>query len=445
MPARITQDQWIERANKKHGNKYDYSQVIYCMAKSKVIIGCLSCGNTFTQDASSHLSGNGCPVCANTKKGSYLVKTKEQWIAIVSSIHPGLYDYSQVEYERDSDYVTIKCLRCGDSFTQKASKHSMGRGCPVCGGTKKKTVEKWIEDASRKHNGKYDYSQVVYLSAKAKVKIICMTCGLLFEQDASSHLYGCGCPVCKKEESAKGLRLTPDEWIAKAQAKHPGLYDYSQVEYKNNNSIVTIRCLTCGNVFRQKANNHTSGKGCEKCGKARAAAMLRFTLDEWIEQATKKHNGKYDYADVTYVNSTKKVRIFCKTCGTSFEQDAGSHMAGIGCPRCSESKGERLIESLLQELNVSYVKQKRFNGCRHKRALPFDFYLPDHNLCIEYHGEQHYRAIDIFGGMAALVDRQERDEIKEKFCKDNLIDLAIIPFCKTVDQVKITLRDLLAL
>jgi len=91
---------------------------------------------------------------------------------------------------------------------------------------------------------------------------------------------------------------------------------------------------------------------------------------------------------------------------------------------------------VLDGLAVEYEFQKRFDTCRSKRSLPFDFYLPKHNVCIEYHGRQHYEAIDYFGGEKAMKLCQRRDKIKAKFCKDSDIHLEVIPYWLDESQVR---------
>lgn len=56
--------EWLEKATLKHGDTYDYSQVVFKGARHKVKIICKTHG-VFTQAAGSHLSGCGCPGCGN--------------------------------------------------------------------------------------------------------------------------------------------------------------------------------------------------------------------------------------------------------------------------------------------------------------------------------------------------------------------------------------------
>lgn len=58
--------------------------------------------------------------------------------------------------------------------------------------------------------------------------------------------------------------------------------------------------------------------------------------------------------------------------------------------------------NLLIENNIKFISEKRFNGCKNINELPFDFYLPNQNLLIEYDGIQHFKPINFFGGEMGL-------------------------------------------
>lgn len=63
MPKKLTQEEFIQRAKAKHGDKYDYSKVEYKGCQSMLIIGCPNHGE-FIQKAYHHLYGYGCTICA---------------------------------------------------------------------------------------------------------------------------------------------------------------------------------------------------------------------------------------------------------------------------------------------------------------------------------------------------------------------------------------------
>ena len=71
---------------------------------------------------------------------------------------------------------------------------------------------------------------------------------------------------------------------------------------------------------------------------------------------------------------------------------------------------------------------KYFCFCKNILPLPFDFYLPDYNICIEYNGRQHYEPIKKWGGVDSLNEIKKRDKIKMEYCKLNNIPLIIIKY-----------------
>jgi hypothetical protein len=146
---------------------------------------------------------------------------------------------------------------------------------------------------------------------------------------------------------------------------------------------------------------------------------LRYEIlskEELIERFNFVHKNKYDYSQVNYVNSKEKIEIVCSKHGV-FTQRANSHLNGGGCPECYESKGEIEIKLFLEKYNIEFQKQKRFKECRNIRPLPFDFYLPKQNFCIEYDGEQHFREKGGYHKKEnSFKESVKRDLIKDQFC-----------------------------
>ena len=135
---------------------------------------------------------------------------------------------------------------------------------------------------------------------------------------------------------------------------------------------------------------------------------------------------------VEYKTNNKKVKIICKDHGI-FEQTPTLHYSGFGCSICnSSSKGELKIFKYLKNYKINFENQYSFKNCRNILPLPFDFYLPDHNLCIEYDGIQHFKPIIQFGGDIEFKKVQLRDKIKTKYCNDNNIKLLRIKYNENI-------------
>lgn len=116
----------------------------------------------------------------------------------------------------------------------------------------------------------------------------------------------------------------------------------------------------------------------------------RKTTEEFIQSSKEIHGNRYDYSSTYYKGFNKHVTIICKKHGV-FKQRPSDHIFnGNGCPKCKCSKGESRIIKYLEHNDIKYFDQYKFKECKNKNELPFDFYLPKHNICIEYDGRQHF-------------------------------------------------------
>ena len=256
-------ENFIDKAKKIHGDKYDYSKVNYVNSKTKVCIICPKHGE-FWQEPRHHLSKHGCPMCGKENSDRKQSLTLNEFIEKSNQIHNGKYRYDKVNYVNAETKVCIICPKHGE-FWQDPHSHLRGQGCPKCGRERninsiKITNEAFIEKATQIHGGKYDYSKCIYKDSNTKVKIICPIHGE-FWQIASSHLNGHGCVKCANI----GKLNTISDFIKLSNNKHHGKYDYSRVNYINNATKVCIICPKHGE-FWQRPDNHIKGQGCPKCG-----------------------------------------------------------------------------------------------------------------------------------------------------------------------------------
>jgi len=202
---KLTTEEFIYKAELKHGNKYDYSLVDYINSKTKIKIICSEHG-IFEQLPSNHLAGQNCMKCSIITTNNKNVSNKKQFIKKVSKIHGNKYDYKLVCYKNNRTKVKIICPEHG-VFEQTPIAHVTNRGCPDCGrinanNKMSSSTEEFIKKAKQVHSNKYDYSLVDYKNNKTKIKIICPEHGI-FEQIPSSHLQKIGCPVCNESKGEK--------------------------------------------------------------------------------------------------------------------------------------------------------------------------------------------------------------------------------------------------
>ena len=126
----LTTSEFISRAEKTHGNKYDYSKVSYKDYHSKVCIICPKHGE-FLQTPERHLLGYGCQKCSVESRVQKRTFTKEEFISRAQQVHNGKYDYTKVEYVNSNTKVCIICPIHGESY-QIPSNHLRSCGCQKC-------------------------------------------------------------------------------------------------------------------------------------------------------------------------------------------------------------------------------------------------------------------------------------------------------------------------
>jgi len=236
-------------------------------------------------------------------------------------------------------------------------------------------------------------------------------------------------------------KVTTEIFIEKARVVHDDKYDYGSTEYKNASTKVKIICPIHG-VFEQQPRAHLTGQGCPECGKTKNGIKKKLSLENFIERSKNNHKIKYDYSKVSFNNLHEVINIVCPLHGDFF-QEANNHLRGQDCPKCiaeqKDSKGVREIEAFLVKNNIKYKREQKFKKCKNKRELPFDFYLPEKNLLIEYDGSQHFYPKFKEENLTKI---QFNDKIKNRFCEENKIRLVRINFKENKDIEKILLKEI---
>lgn len=256
MPKKFTQEEWIAKAKTVHKDKYDYSKAIYTNITNKIIITCPVHGD-FEQQARSHLNSNGCPICSNQDKHlDYSI-----FIEKANRIHGNKYDYSKVIFNKISDLVIIICPEHGE-FQQKAKVHMDGSQCHKCA-RRKLNMQTLIQKFNTIHKNKYDYSKSYCEIKTDKIIIICPKHGE-FTQEVAEHQRGTGCPLCGRDAINQSKIKSKEQFIIEANKIHSGKYDYSNMNYKNTFTKISIICPVHGEYLKVPST-HLLGQGCPSC------------------------------------------------------------------------------------------------------------------------------------------------------------------------------------
>lgn len=251
------------------------------------------------------------------------------------------------------------------------------------------STQEFIEKAQKIHGDEYDYSKVVYQGYLIKIEIVCKQHGPWW-QTAQGHLRGYGCSSCKNKRINVSKRNLP--------RTRPG----------------------------NRLKGEQRGKGFKPLPSS----------EELIRRITTAHPS----IEVIGVPTSTLVRValHCKICGHNWEAmpvnlASAKGEPKFGCPGCKKSKGEDAVALFLINLSLAYTTQKKFDSCKNKKALPFDFYIPSLNVLIEYQGEQHFRPTRRRNALFKFQQVQHNDSIKRNWAALNGFELIEV---KYTDDIK---------
>lgn len=377
-------------------------------------------------------------------EGNMRNKTHEEFVIEIEDKYPEKYEVLG-EYTGNSSRIKIKCKKCGYVWTPLASNILYGYGCPAC---KNKAVFKGVNDLETLRPDiaqDWDYgkntklpSDFTYGSDK-RVSWKCHKCGYKWEDSIYNRVFkNIGCQDCEGRVLKPGVN---DFKTLYSQIAKGWNYDKNKELTPENffpfsNKRVWWKCSKCGHEWNCKISDRViSSTNCPVCaGRVIVTGINDFESNypeiasEW--HPTKNGNCKpYLYTK----KSNKKAWWKCAKCGYEWEATIKNRVnGGTGCPKCKKSKGEIKIHKHLIENNISCSLQCSFADCRDKHALPFDFAILNEYKkvigLIEYDGEQHYKAVEKFGGQTALESNKRRDMIKTEYCRANNIPLLRIPY-----------------
>lgn len=220
--SRVSIENWKERCNKKHNNKYDYSKVNFSHLSDIITIICPKHGE-FNKVASLHLK-SGCLRCSNNRK-FHIDDVKE---LLSTNKFFDILPFSN--YLGNRQKINVLCKDKGH-ISIKSIHHLLSNNvnCSICSKKYKQNKEEWIEMCNNVHNNKYNYFLADYVNVNSKVNIICPIHGE-FRQLAFSHKNGSGCRKCNKSIGENII----SEILHKHKIRNEEQKTFSNLKYKSN-------------------------------------------------------------------------------------------------------------------------------------------------------------------------------------------------------------------
>jgi G:T-mismatch repair DNA endonuclease (very short patch repair protein) len=260
--------------------------------------------------------------------------------------------------------------------------------------TKTNTKDEFIEKSNLRHNNRYNYDNVVYITNKKKVLVGCPEHGDFWIRP-DAHICGRGCRKCSYvSRFVKGKSTRASNYVSKCKEVHGDVYDYTKTKYTGVDNKVTITCRLHGE-FLQNAKHHMNGHGCPKCtssktGKIIADCKFETNSKTFISKAKKIHGDVYDYTKTFYKTATEKVTITCKKHG-EYKITPSNHLAGSGCKLCGREKTRNSLKSahenlLFKLLSLVFDDIEQSNR-KILRGLEIDILRYSNKKCIEFNGD----------------------------------------------------------
>lgn len=331
--------------------------------------------------------------------------TQEEFVSKSIKIHSNKYSYKFAKYTNNRTKVKIICPTHG-IFFQKPNGHLLGWGCLKCAVQKRsklrtKTASDFLKKSKIIHKDKYSYSLSSYKCRKTKIKITCLKCGNTFLQSPHNHLKGQGCPLCSGNITKSSKTFTRESNIV-----HKNKYSYKLASYKNSHSKLKILCPIHG-IFKQTPANHLNGHGCPKCKAVNTGNIKRKSKLQFIKEAKRVHDGKYNYNLICYTNGHyDKIKISCPIHGI-FKQTPHHHLNGRGCPKCHHniSKPEKIW---LDEIRVPDRTSNRHVTLKiNSKKYFLDGFIKKSKTVYEFYG-------DYWHGNPKIYKANERNRLNKK-------------------------------
>lgn len=373
--------------------------------------------------------GQGCRFCGKENKKNGMQKDLQDYNAKELVESKGM-EFVKITRENSILYVYYICPKHRKQGTQRTTLEAMRRnkvGCVYCIG-RYKTTDVFKNELFNKNPNILILGE--YIDAHTSILCKCLVDGHEWAPTPNDLLTGKGCPVCGRLSSNQKKTKTNEQF----------LYDLSLVSttitpiepYINAKEKIWVRCNTCGHEWQVEPDGLLQGRGCPECAKNNSHDRQAKSNEQFLQELAEINPMLTPLEP--YYNDHTKILVRCEIHDyTWFVAPNKILHRQTGCPKCNLSSNEEKIIDILEDLEYSIEAQKRFDDCRDKYSLPFDIYVKELNLLIEYDGEGHYYPIPR-GDMSKeeaeerLLIVQKHDSIKTQYCKENNIPLIRIPY-----------------
>lgn len=422
-------DEYVEQV--RDVNPYIVILEQYINKKTPILHLCTKHNIQWKAMPTNILKGCGCPECKREKIINYNLKTHEQYSEELSNKNPTVDVID--EYIDVTTPILHYCKIHNEYWKSRPDNVLHGKGCPKCRTEKIHNAqtmshEEYVTKLSLKNPNIEAVEK--YVDSRTKILHFCKIHNEYWKTSPYHVLNGAGCPKCRTQKIHIAQTKTQNQYIEELKSKNSNVVVLEQ--YIDMKTPIIHKCIKHNFEWTTTPNSVLQGCGCPKCRAEKLSNIMTKTQEEY-ELEVQQINPSISVIG-NYIHSNVKILHKCKIDGCEWYMSPSNILQGGGCPQCHESKGERRIRQWLDSHMIQYEYQKKFEDCKDIKPLPFDFYLQEHNSCIEYDGKQHYTPIEYFGGQDGFEKTVKHDRMKDEYCKNNNIGLLRIPYFENIED-----------
>lgn len=343
-------------------------------------------------------------------------RTHNEYVIQVNSINSNIDVLGK--YVNNHTKILHQCKLDGFIWEATPGNVLSGKGCPECARLSRTlTHSEYVEKVSKINPDIEVVGKFVNLTKSIIHK--CKIDGYEWMAMPKSILNGSLCPLCT------GRRKTTESFKKEVFLINPNIDIIG--DYVDTKTKIKCACIIDGYKWDALPNSLLRGYGCPMC-----AGTNKKDQNEYVELVNVLNSNIEVVGE--YINAKTPILHRCKICNNYWTATPHNILRGTGCPVCNESHGERTVRNYLTDMCISFKEQHTFHDCKNIKVLPFDFYLPQYNMCIEYDGIQHFKPVDAFGGQSYFDKVMKHDAIKTNYCAKNNIVLLRVRYDENVKE-----------
>lgn len=334
-PYEVRRAHFIERAKAIWGDAFDYTDMQFTTGKDPCVITCRKHGPFRVAMAQNHILKDsrfrtGCPYCKEEQTGlpnqrlhkehraqkakeeaerkaarkaeqerrEELRKQEQEQKKSDMAFYVSFYGYDVSKYDARQLHAIYASLKSKEKLAKQRAerKAELERQKQLRAEERKRKEEErirkrtadLISQAIEIHGNKYDYTKTTYEKKLYHGKMMWVLANIYcpkhgyFDARPDVHIQqGCGCALCAGILNNLSAEERKQRWLAQCHERFGDRFDYSQVEYVNNDSIVKIYCKEHDYLFETTPDTHVRGYGgCPYCSASVGEVHIRKWLDD---------------------------------------------------------------------------------------------------------------------------------------------------------------------